>query len=244
MDIQLRHIGIIYFLCMLIASLSLFIWACQTLNQKPIGGVLGEEYNVKLSLITSPEAVKINTNTLNKVVQPLVKKQSSIKEKTQLKHHDNDKVNKIDKVTKVKDDISQKAVDHTVKKLISAQAIYDKKVSKIQTAQMTKGAKEAGLNGTSHITPSYIQQVLIHLQKYRYYPPLAQRRHLTGSAKMNLVLDCQGQLISYHIIHSTSVDLLDTAAIKMIKDAQPYPIPKDCKADFNIDVPIIFKLNH
>jgi TonB family protein len=70
------------------------------------------------------------------------------------------------------------------------------------------------------------------------------RRHLTGNAKVELFLNCQGKLINYKILKSTSVEMLDNAAKKMIEDAEPYPTPKNCQHNFNINVPIEFKIKN
>ncbi|ALA25105.1 energy transducer TonB [Piscirickettsia salmonis] len=105
-----------------------------------------------------------------------------------------------------------------------------------------KGAQREGLGGESLLPPSYLQKLLIHLQKYKYYPPFALRRQITGEAKVNIRLTCQGQVESYQLVKKTGSRLLDNAVRQMLKQANPFPAAKVCQAAFNVVVPIEFKI--
>lgn len=105
-----------------------------------------------------------------------------------------------------------------------------------------KGTQREGLGGESLLPPSYLQKLLIHLQKYKYYPPFALRRQITGEAKVNIRLTCQGQVESYQLVKKTGSRLLDNAVRQMLKQANPFPAAKVCQAAFNVVVPIEFKI--
>ncbi|WP_416431039.1 energy transducer TonB family protein [Piscirickettsia salmonis] len=105
-----------------------------------------------------------------------------------------------------------------------------------------KGAQREGLGGKSLLSPSYLQKLLIHLQKYKYYPPFALRRQIMGEAKVNIRLTCQGKVESYQLVKKTGSRLLDNAVRQMMKQASPFPAPKVCQGAFNVVVPIEFKI--
>ena len=108
--------------------------------------------------------------------------------------------------------------------------------------QLVKGGSKEGLGGSAQASPTYQQEVLIYLQRYRYYPPLALRRHISGTVQVDLTLACNGQVKHYQIAKSSGHDMLDNAAIKMINDAGQFPASKACVSLTTMTLPISFKV--
>ena len=64
------------------------------------------------------------------------------------------------------------------------------------------------------------------------YPPEAIAEHVVGTARYEIVVDRQGNLISLHLLKSSGSGVLDTAGMTTIQQAAPFgPVPADVGGD-------------
>jgi protein TonB len=84
------------------------------------------------------------------------------------------------------------------------------------------------------------REIVIRLSSKKTFPPGAAGQSAT--AKVLFVIDRQGKLISRVLVESTGSELLDAAALSMVEQAQPYPVPPAEVGDDQLTfrVPIIF----
>ncbi len=94
------------------------------------------------------------------------------------------------------------------------------------------------------VTPDYRQSVLLWLEKFRYFPESASRREIEGQTIVRITIAKDGKLLASTVKESSGYELLDTAAIDIVRRAAPYPpIPKDVDgASIQLTVPIEFRL--
>lgn len=64
-----------------------------------------------------------------------------------------------------------------------------------------------------------------HLNRYKVYPEEAKNKGLTGIPKVRFIVDPQGYVISNELINSSGIRSLDREAQRVLKRAQPLPIP-------------------
>ena len=67
--------------------------------------------------------------------------------------------------------------------------------------------------------------LLAHLQKYKKYPPGAQRSGKEGMNRLRFVVDAEGNVLSYELVGRSGNANLDRATLDMIRNAQPLPKP-------------------
>ncbi|WP_097306477.1 energy transducer TonB family protein [Pseudomonas chlororaphis] len=67
--------------------------------------------------------------------------------------------------------------------------------------------------------------LLVHLAKYKKYPPGAQARGKEGLNRLRFVVDAQGNVLSYELVGRSGNADLDRATLEMIRRAQPLPKP-------------------
>ena len=66
---------------------------------------------------------------------------------------------------------------------------------------------------------SYKSNVQKEIQRNLHYPKMAEKRHITGVAKVEIRLDKEGNVISVTVVSSAGNDALDAEAIAVIKRA-------------------------
>jgi periplasmic protein TonB len=83
-----------------------------------------------------------------------------------------------------------------------------------------------------------------HLARDKRYPPEAEARHSTGTARLSFTMDRSGRVVSRHIEGSSGVAALDQEALSMVERAQPLPVPPDmAEPRKTLTVPIRFSLS-
>lgn len=83
----------------------------------------------------------------------------------------------------------------------------------------TKGSTESGIE----VEQQYIEQLLQHLDHYKTYPFIAQRRQLEGTVTMRIRLDNNGRLLQLHCL--TGNVIFCRAASQTAREAAPMPQP-------------------
>ncbi len=62
------------------------------------------------------------------------------------------------------------------------------------------------------------------LEKSKYYPPLAERAHITGKVLVRFQIDPNGQPTQLAVSKSSGQDILDQAALTTVKKGAPFPV--------------------
>lgn len=126
-------------------------------------------------------------------------------------------------------------------------------------AQPDAAASQAGTSGSStarggpsgavqrQMEVSYAQLLLTRLQRAIVYPRRAQRRALEGVVRVEVVLAPSGQLRRVALTASSGHDILDQAALDLVRRVAPFPpVPATLAAGaagFAFIAPIQYQLN-
>lgn len=80
--------------------------------------------------------------------------------------------------------------------------------------------------------------------RHKQYPRLAQMRGWQGTAKVELHVDANGNMISISVNASSGFEILDKQALEMVRKASPLPQPPEALRgrEFTIIVPVAFRL--
>ncbi len=74
----------------------------------------------------------------------------------------------------------------------------------------------------------YLQRLKEKIERVWQYPPQAAERGIYGDLYIKFSIDKKGKLINIELIRTSGYRMLDDAAIKALKDAQPFwPLPED-----------------
>jgi len=99
--------------------------------------------------------------------------------------------------------------------------------------------------GTGNKETSYTGSILQKIQEYKYYPISAKKNKLTGSVKLNFTVSNNGKISGEpKLLNSSGHQILDEAAIKIIKNSAPFPaFPQSIKEkELSLNVSIDFTL--
>ncbi len=90
------------------------------------------------------------------------------------------------------------------------------------------GLAAANLDGEIEVKKvTYEMMLASRIEKYRYYPKMAQKLGKQGTPVVRLVVDANGKLLDARIERSSGEEILDMAALDIIARAQPFPRPPD-----------------
>ena len=84
-------------------------------------------------------------------------------------------------------------------------------------------AQTDGLNAQTNTVETWKKKIGTKLASKREFPPGATGQ--TGTAKVKVVIDRRGKLISREIVESAGSEVLDAAALRMVERAEPFPEP-------------------
>ena len=92
--------------------------------------------------------------------------------------------------------------------------------------------------------PRFTDLIAAQLERYKRYPPAAQRRGEQGVALLRFALDRRGNVSNAWIERSSGHPDLDAEVLALVRRAAPLPqIPADIAADtLDIEVPVSFAL--
>jgi len=91
----------------------------------------------------------------------------------------------------------------------------------------------------------YHQQISLWLEKFKLYPDDARAKSIEGEPIVRIRIDRQGNIRYYIIERSSGSEILDRAAIDMVRRANPVPaVPKDYPQDDMLEflIPVGFHL--
>ncbi len=91
----------------------------------------------------------------------------------------------------------------------------------------------------------YLRALMERLRRYQTYPRAARSRRIEGQVVVQLTVTPEGQLAAVGIARTSGSDLLDDAALKMVRQATPLPpLPPSSRGRaVTLAVPIIFSLD-
>jgi len=91
----------------------------------------------------------------------------------------------------------------------------------------------------------YQQIISARIKQYEEYPPVAKRRHWEGTTVVQLRLGPDGKVTDISVVEKSGYEVLDEAAVKMIRKASPLPLPPEGLRgrDHTVLVPIKFRLD-
>lgn len=83
------------------------------------------------------------------------------------------------------------------------------------------GQPSANMSATAKA--SYAQLVLARLRRAIIYPRRAARRNIEGEVRVEIVLAASGALRRVRILETSGSDILDEAALKLVRRVSPFP---------------------
>ncbi len=97
---------------------------------------------------------------------------------------------------------------------------------------------------TGDASGTYLGSLLVHLNRFKHYPPEARAARMAGVVMLRFCIDRQGRLLSAEITKSSGRAPLDRAAMEMIHRAVPLPaMPASMTGDtLDAVVPVHFSL--
>ena len=96
------------------------------------------------------------------------------------------------------------------------------------------------------LTSSYEKSLADLIKRQETYPDRARRQGWQGTAVVGLSLSAEGKVMDISIIESSGRDILDEAALNMVRRASPLPrAPEGLRGtERTVRVPIVFKLQN
>ncbi|GAB5503855.1 MAG: hypothetical protein Pyrs2KO_25100 [Pyruvatibacter sp.] len=109
------------------------------------------------------------------------------------------------------------------------------------------GTGQSDTNASAIAKASYARLLLTRLQRAIVYPRRAQRRDIQGVVRVEVVLAASGALKTVRLVGTSGSDILDDAAIQLVRRVAPFPaVPRDLSPsgqDFAFVAPIQYRLN-
>lgn len=102
----------------------------------------------------------------------------------------------------------------------------------------------AAAAGNPNAEQDYLARLSMALERYKNYPHRALLRKLEGVPQLRFTLDRDGRVVSFALHRSSGIEMLDEAALDMIKRAKTLPaFPDEITRDrWEIVVPVQFSL--
>jgi protein TonB len=91
------------------------------------------------------------------------------------------------------------------------------------------------------LTDQYRQIISAKIKRYEDYPVVAKRRHWEGTTVVQLSISPDGKIEAISVVEKSGHEVLDDAAVKMIRKAVPLPIPPEGLR--TVLIPIKFRLD-
>lgn len=78
----------------------------------------------------------------------------------------------------------------------------------------------------------YLERLKEKIERVWHYPPQAVQRGIFGDLYIKFTIDRRGNLVSVELLRTSGYRMLDEAAMRALKDAQPFwPLPEDWQRD-------------
>lgn len=91
---------------------------------------------------------------------------------------------------------------------------------------------------------SYLEVVRLKIEQHKSYPEMAKSGHIEGQVVIRFVITVEGDVRQLHVAKSSNQKVLDTAALRAVKDAAPFPKPPKhlYKGEIPLEIIIVFEL--
>jgi len=91
---------------------------------------------------------------------------------------------------------------------------------------------------------SYLEMVKLKIEKHKKYPDKARIRQIEGSVTIRFLITSEGDVSAAEVVKTSRYRVLDTAALKAVKDATPFPKPPKhfFKGEVPLEITIVFEL--
>jgi len=91
---------------------------------------------------------------------------------------------------------------------------------------------------------SYLDMVRLKIEKYKRYPDTARIRQKEGRVIIRFVITPEGHVRAARVVKTSRNKILDTAAIKAVEDAAPFPKPPSrfFKGEISLELTVVFEL--
>ncbi len=91
---------------------------------------------------------------------------------------------------------------------------------------------------------SYLEMVKLKIEKHKKYPDKARIRQTEGSVTIRFLITSEGDVSATEVVKTSRYRVLDTAALKAVKDATPFPKPpkRFFKGEVPLEITIVFEL--
>ena len=91
---------------------------------------------------------------------------------------------------------------------------------------------------------SYLEMVRLKIEQHKSYPDMAKTRQIEGSVTVRFVITPEGGVRAVEIAKTSRHMVLDTAALRAVKDASPFPTPPRhlFKGEIPLELTIVFEL--
>lgn len=140
--------------------------------------------------------------------------------------------------------------DEAKVKAVEATASQESVASEATAAPTSETLKEAPQSvapaqGTGEsarrVRTTWQKQLLAHLDRHKRYPAAAGRR--TGEVMLTFALDRSGHVVAATVLKGSGDAALDTAALAMMRNADPVPQPPAVVADegLSFTIPVVFR---
>jgi protein TonB len=143
----------------------------------------------------------------------------------------------------------EKSIDRTSDILVKDIKYSDSQnEEKVYQQQLSKATGEANDNNTggsnTSIPPNYLSKIKFKLQSYKYYPKKAKKNKQQGVVFLQFTVNRKGKVISKSVKASAGHQILDSAALKILEEANPFPkFTKDMLNEvLTITIPVEYSL--
>ena len=94
-------------------------------------------------------------------------------------------------------------------------------------------------------TPSsYLEMVRLKIERHKAYPDIARVRQIEGLVTIRFVITPKGHVRAAEVVKTSRHKVLDTAALRAVRDAAPFPKPprRLFKGRVPLEITIVFEL--
>ncbi|NVL89504.1 MAG: energy transducer TonB [Desulfobacterales bacterium] len=92
---------------------------------------------------------------------------------------------------------------------------------------------------------SYLEMVRLKIERHKEYPVMARIRRIEGRVTIRFVITPEGDIRATRVVKASGHPTLDTAALRAVQDAAPFPKPppRFFKGEIPLEVTMIFELS-
>ena len=90
---------------------------------------------------------------------------------------------------------------------------------------------------------AYLAELRAWLERHKRYPPRARQRGVEGVAVVRFRIDSEGRVLESTLQSRSGDRDLDREALRMLKRAEPFPVPPDfSQPSLQVSVPVASRL--